>query len=402
MALRSPPATSCRWSGRTAPASRRFLRLVAGLLEPDAGAVRFDPEPDGGRATAIHYLGHLDALKRTLTVGENLAFWRRLWGGDGSVADALDAVELDGLDDLPVATLSAGQRRRVALARLLVADRPLWLLDEPATSLDAGGEAMLGRLIAGHLAGGGIVIAATHRDLAGDADDDAGDRAGAMIGALAAIAGQTARLSLRSGGGAFIGLVFFLAVVAIMPFGIGPDMKLLSRIGPAILWIGALLATLLGLDRLFQDDRDDGSLDLLALSGVPLELVVLAKACGHWLATGLPLVIVAPFLGLLVGLEPLALATTTVTLLAGTPALTLIGAIGAALIASLGRGGVLVAVLVLPFTIPVLIFGVSAASAAIVGPQPFLPPFLILIALSLVSLVTAAVAGAAALRSGMT
>ena len=143
-----------------------FLRLVAGLLEPDAGAVRFDPEPDGGRGTAIHYLGHLDALKRTLTVGENLAFWRRLWTGDGVVADALDAVELEGRDDLPVATLSAGQRRRVALARLLLANRPVWLLDEPATSLDAGVEAMLGRLIARHRAGGGIVIAATHRDLA--------------------------------------------------------------------------------------------------------------------------------------------------------------------------------------------------------------------------------------------
>ena len=143
-----------------------FLRLVAGLLEPDAGAVRFDPEPDGGRGTAIHSLGHLDALKRTLTVGENLAFWRRLWSGDGSVAAALEAVELEGRDDLPVATLSAGQRRRVALARLLLANRPLWLLDEPATSLDIGGEAMLGRLIAGHRAGGGIVIAATHRDLA--------------------------------------------------------------------------------------------------------------------------------------------------------------------------------------------------------------------------------------------
>jgi heme exporter protein B len=220
-----------------------------------------------------------------------------------------------------------------------------------------------------------------------------------VIAALAIIAGQTARLSLRSGG-AFVGLVFFLAVVTVVPFGVGPDLKLLARIGPAMLWIGALLATLLNLDRLFRDDRDDGSLDLLLLADTPLELTVLAKCAGAWLATGLPLVIIAPVLGLLLGLEPAALAATTLTLLVGTPALTLIGAIGAALMASFGRGGLIVAVLVLPFTIPVLIFGVSAASSVIVGPTPFLPPFLLLAALTLIAAVIAPIAGVAALRSG--
>jgi heme exporter protein B len=222
-----------------------------------------------------------------------------------------------------------------------------------------------------------------------------------VIAAFTAIVGQTARLSLRAGGGAFVGLVFFLAVVTVVPFGIGPDLNLLSRIGPAILWIGGLLATLLGLDRLFQDDRDDGSLDLLVLSGLPLELLVLAKSLGHWLATGLPLVVAAPFLALLLGVEPLALGAATLTLLVGTPALTLIGTIGAALATALGRGGLLVAVLVLPFTIPVLIFGVSAVTALIVGPAPFLPPFLILMALTLVSAVVGPVAGAAALRASL-
>lgn len=216
---------------------------------------------------------------------------------------------------------------------------------------------------------------------------------------IAAIAGQTARLSLK--GGAFVALIFFLAVVTVVPFGVGPDLKLLARIGPAILWIGALLATLLGLDRLFQDDREDGALDLLLISGPPLEATVLAKAAGHWLATGLPLTIAAPVLGLLLGVEPAALGPVALTLLAGTPALTLIGTIGAALMTALGRGGLLTAVLVLPFTIPVLVFGVSAASSAIIGPTPFLPPFLILVALSLVSAVVAPVAGAAALRTGM-
>ena len=221
-----------------------------------------------------------------------------------------------------------------------------------------------------------------------------------MIAAFATIAGHTARLSLRSGGGPLIGLIFFLAVVTIIPFGVGPDLRLLSRIGPAILWIGALLATLLGLDRLFQDDRDDGSLDLLMLAGPPLEIVVLAKCLGHWLATGLPLVVAAPVLGLLLGIEPAGLGAVTVTLLVGSPALTLIGAIGAALLTALGRGGLLVAVLVLPFTIPVLIFGVSAIAAVMLAGS-FLPPFLILIAITLVATVIAAIAGAAALRAGL-
>jgi heme exporter protein B len=222
-----------------------------------------------------------------------------------------------------------------------------------------------------------------------------------MIAAFSAIAGQTARLSLKSGGAAFIGLVFFVAVVTVVPFGVGPDLKLLARIGPAMLWIGALLATLLGLERLFGDDREDGTLDLLALTELPLEVTVLAKCTGAWLATALPLVVASPVLGLLLGMEPKALGVTTLTLLLGSPALTLIGAIGAALMTALGRGGLLVAVLVLPFTIPVLIFGVSAAYAAVVGPTPLMPPLTILVALSLVSLVVAPVAGAAALRIGM-
>ncbi|HZP21073.1 MAG TPA: heme exporter protein CcmB [Bauldia sp.] len=215
---------------------------------------------------------------------------------------------------------------------------------------------------------------------------------------VAAIAAQTVRLSFRSGGGAFMALFFFLAVVVLAPFGVGPDMKLLARIGPAILWIGALLATLLALDRLFQEDRDDGSLDLLVLSGLPLELVVLAKSLGHWLATGLPLVVAAPVLGLLLGLEPAALGWTTLSLLLGTPALTLIGTIGAALIASLGRGGLLVAVLVLPFAIPVLIFGASAASA---GGEGAGTPLILLVSVTLAGTVVTAFGGAAALRAGL-
>ncbi len=141
-----------------------LLRLVAGLLRPAAGSVVLEGAGDAGIGENVHYLGHLDALKAGLTVRQNLAFWRKLWGG-GDIDAALAAVGLEPLGDLHASVLSAGQKRRVALARLLVSRRVLWLLDEPATALDAAAEAGLGRLIADHLAGGGMAIAATHRDL---------------------------------------------------------------------------------------------------------------------------------------------------------------------------------------------------------------------------------------------
>ncbi len=209
------------------------------------------------------------------------------------------------------------------------------------------------------------------------------------------------KLAMRVGGGAGIGVLFFLIVVVLMPFAIGPDLVLLGRIGPAILWLGALLASLLTLDRLFAADHEDGSLDLILMGDTPLELAVAAKAAAHWLTTGLPLVIATPFLGLLMNLDSRASAAVALTLLAGTPALTFIGLIGAALSVALRRGGLLLAVLVLPLTVPVLIFGVAASNTAIIGPLPFGTPFTILCALTLVSLVVGIFAAAAALRQGM-
>lgn len=220
-----------------------------------------------------------------------------------------------------------------------------------------------------------------------------------MTGALLALYVREVRLARRIGGGGSMGVMFFLILVTIVPFAIGPDLNLLSRIGPAVLWIAALLATLLGLDRLFQADSEDGSLDLLRMAAAPLELVVLVKALAHWTVTCLPLVIAAPLFGLMLALEGPALAGVTATLLAGTPALTFIGAIGAALTATLRRGGLLAAILVLPMCIPVLIFGVSASAAARGGTVPFHTPFLILIALTLFAAVLAPFAAAAAIRA---
>jgi heme exporter protein B len=221
------------------------------------------------------------------------------------------------------------------------------------------------------------------------------------VTALTAILLRDMRLAVRVGGGALIGVLFFLIVVTLIPFAIGPDLVLLARIGPAILWLGALLATLLALDRLIAMDHEDGSLDLILMARVPLEVALAAKALAHWLTTGLPLVIAAPLLGLLLNLDPAATGAVALTLAAGTPALTFIGLIGASLTVALRRGGLLLAVLVLPLTVPVLIFGVAAANAAIIGPMPFGTPFSILCALTLISIVIGPFAAAVALRQGL-
>lgn len=217
---------------------------------------------------------------------------------------------------------------------------------------------------------------------------------------MLALYARDLRLGFRAGGGALTGVIFFLAVIATIPFGVGPDLNLLARIGPAILWIGALLASLLGLDRLFQAEREDGSLDLLVLNGDRhmLAFTVFVKCLAHWTVSVLPLVVASPLLGLFMNMTPAGIGATAMTLLVGTPAITFIGAAGAAVAVALPRGGLLISVLVLPITIPVLIFGVSASYGAVNDPDPFLPPFLILAALTLFLAVIGPLAAALALR----
>lgn len=181
------------------------------------------------------------------------------------------------------------------------------------------------------------------------------------------------RLAVRSGGGFGLAPGFFLILAVLIPLGVGPDPATLARIAPGVLWVGALLACLLTLDRLFAVDRDDGSLDLLATSPLPLEGVVAAKALAHWLTTGLPLTVVAPALGVLLNLPTPAYGWLVAALLAGTPALSLIGAFGAALTVGLRRGGLLLSLLVLPLYIPTLVFGAEAVARAARGEAALIP-----------------------------
>ncbi|WP_075219790.1 heme exporter protein CcmB [Acuticoccus yangtzensis] len=214
---------------------------------------------------------------------------------------------------------------------------------------------------------------------------------------LGAIYRRDVRMAWSAGGGGPIGVIFYLAVTAVAPFALGPDLPLLARIGPALLWIAMLLALLLGLERLFQADHEDGTLDQLRLADTPLVLVVLAKAAAHWTAAALPLIAATPLAGILLNLSPRLLLVTLASLVLGTPALALIGAVGAALAVSLRRAGVLIAILVLPLSIPVVIFGVGAIEAA-ASARSAGPSFALLGALTLVFAVVGPLAAAAALR----
>tara|TARA_B100000768_G_C11281717_1_gene379006 strand:- start:671 stop:1327 length:657 start_codon:yes stop_codon:yes gene_type:complete len=204
-------------------------------------------------------------------------------------------------------------------------------------------------------------------------------------------------LAVRSGGGFGLALIFFLIVVVLIPFALGPDQSALALVAPGVLWLGALLACLLSLDRIFGLDYEDGSLDLLASSPLPLESVYIAKAAAHWLTTGLPLALAAPLLGVLLNLSFDAGMVLCFSLLLGTPALSLIGAFGATLTLGIKRGGLLLSLLVLPLYVPTLIFGAQAVRSASLE-QSFDVPLVLILAISLGAVAILPFASGAALR----
>ena len=206
-------------------------------------------------------------------------------------------------------------------------------------------------------------------------------------------------LSVRQGGTLGTVLGFYLVIVALMPLGLGPDLALLSRIAPGILWIGLMLAALLSLPRMLEPDAEDGSLEVLATGALPLEGVAAAKALAHWITTALPLSIVALPMGLMLNLDIAAYPTLAASLLVGTPAISFIGSIGAALTLKARAGGLLIALLILPLYIPTLIFGISTMAAVITPPGSFGASLSILAAISLAAVALSPFAAAAALRT---
>jgi len=218
------------------------------------------------------------------------------------------------------------------------------------------------------------------------------------VKALLSLLRRDVRLALRQGGGAGTALGFLLAVIVLLPIGLGPDQATLQRIAPGFLWIILLLAVLLSADRIFQPDYDDGSLEIMAIAPVPLELASLVKALAHWLTTSLPLAIAAPLLGILIALPTASIPSLMLAMIVGSLSLSLIAATGAAVTVGLRRGGLLISILVLPLYIPVLIFGMAASQRGTV-PDIATPSLFILAALALAALVLSPLAAAAALRA---
>ncbi len=221
-----------------------------------------------------------------------------------------------------------------------------------------------------------------------------------MSAALALLV-RDVKLAWREGGAVGVALGFYLIVIVIIPLGLGPNLNLLARIAPGILWVGLLLAALLSAGRIFESDYEDGTLDVIATGPLPLPIVAGAKCLAHWVATGIPLVLLAPVLGLLLNLPLSALPSLALAMLAGTPAVSFIAGIGASLTLGLRRSGLLLALLVVPLYVPILIFGVSSVTLYVSGPNSLWQPLLILCALSLASLVLAPFAAAAALRNAL-
>lgn len=225
-------------------------------------------------------------------------------------------------------------------------------------------------------------------------DVEAGGRV--AVTAFLALLARDMRLAMGAGGGAALALAFFAAVVTLVPLGIGPDLRLLARIAGGVLWVAAVLAALLALDRLFQADYEDGSLDLIALAPLPLEFSALAKIAAHWLTTGLPLTMLAGLLAVLFGLPAEGTAALVLSLLIGTPAVSSIGAIGAALTLSIRRGGLILPLIVLPFLAPAVIFGSGAVLAALETARN--GALLFLAAFALLAVLLSPFAAAAAVR----
>ena len=372
-----------------------LLRLIAGLVRAAAGRLLWNGEDAladfAGQALRTAYLGHQDAVKPGLTVAENLRFAARVGGGcrlGGSgphgpcIACRIARPDAVGRAE---AAASAGAGRALpcpAVAAGRADARPRRCLDRPAR-IAARGASRAWR----HRRGGDAsAIAAIPRD-----------RTAPGMTPFTALLARELRLALRHAGDTLAAVLFFVLAASLFPLAVGPAPETLGRLAPGIIWVCALLAALLPLDRLFGADHEDGSLDQLLLCGLPAAAVAAAKALAHWLVTGLPLLLAAAPLGVMLRMPGEALPALLAGLLPGTLVLSLLGTTGAAVVLGARRGGVLLPLLVLPLATPVLVFGVSAADAAAAG-LSVRPHLLLLTALLAAGLPLCPLASGAALR----
>jgi len=365
-----------------------LLRILAGLSEADEGEVLWNSKPLRSIRSefdrSLLYLGHKPGISQGLSPVENLKLVCRLDGSDTErISSILDELGLGGRLDIMASALSAGQKRRVGLARLKLQSHRLWILDEPLTALKPGFVCKL------------FSNSSSRVFFMSEIDQPPG-----MLSLFMAILRRDLTLSARRMGQWLNPLIFFVIVVSLFPLGIGPSPQTLSQIAPGVLWVSALLATLLSIDALFARDYEDGTLEQMLLSAQPMSIIVLAKVWAHWLVSGLPLLLLSPLLATLMQLPTQAFWVLMLSLLLGTLTLSLIGAIGAALVVSLNQSGVLLSLLVLPLTVPVLIFGSSAVAAA-VGGYPVTGQLSLLAALLALALSLGPLAAAAALREGV-
>lgn len=312
-----------------------LLRILCGLARPESGVVSWQGQPLAKVRESFHrqllWLGHKPGVNAALTADENLRFFfpaSRLQQRESALA----AVGLAGYEDLPLSQLSAGQQRRVALTRLWLTDAPLWILDEPFTALDATAMETLTRRLEQH-AGRGDAPSSPPTSRCGRWAVRCAPCASAATleaGNDACAVGPELRLAWRSGAEILNPLWFFLIVITLFPFGVGAAPQLLAQIAPGVVWVAALLAALLVMDRLFRDDWQDGSLEQLMLLPTPLVAVVLVKVVAHWMMSGLPLLIVSPLAALLLGMSLHDAGVLALTLLLGTPTLSFLGAVGLA------------------------------------------------------------------------
>jgi len=406
-----------------------LLRILAGLMEPQAGTVCWQGHSifavRASYQQQLHYIGHKNGIKPPLTTYENIQLQCALRNGEHTPEELeaiLKQLRLENLRDTQAMHLSAGQLRRLSLAKLLLQKTAVWILDEPLTALDSAGQDYLLQLCQEHLAQQGILIIATHQDLALEKIktvhlnkktvpmpslavkptplDEPMPNLATLSRSIATTFYHEIKTILRQACSWLTPLLFFVIVVCLFPLALGPDPVLLHTIAPGILWVAALLATIISMGNVFRQDEQEGYLDLLALSPLPLSLLILSKLLSHWATHCLPFILISPVLGALLQLTLLQELTLITALLLGTPVLCLLGGVGAALLVGLRNHGLLLPILIMPFYIPVLIFGTSALLAAGFT-QPLSGYFAIMGALFLLSSACAPFLTSIALRNGV-